>query len=216
MALNIKRPQNLEVELLDYANKTSPVIILDTGGLIDIVQSTRNFSLNGNGHVAKYPQYGRATAFLRHIGARIPVLITPKTNQEIQNHIGVRLNSHELEVSPALTEYSFDLMSNSVRFMGGVKGETSLDDTRYDAHWAALEGCKGNLKKKEEGCSDTDKEILIAAAYLSQCRHPGNNPNKINPVLVVSPDLHITEGAKLLRREFDGKYSTIIPISTRE
>ncbi len=216
MAVNIKDLGELERDILKHSSKASPVLVLDTGALIDIVHATRDFNLYANGRRETHPHYLRATSFLKNVSSRIPLVITPKTYQEIQNHGGMRLNSHITELSPAVVNYSLDIMLDSARFMDRLVVEVPFDDVRYDAHWASLEGCNGSPKKKQEGCSDTDREILSFAAYLSLCKHPSNPGIKINPVLVVSPDLHIIHGSEFLRREFDGRYSNIVPISTRD
>ncbi|MEX2017013.1 MAG: hypothetical protein WD876_00900, partial [Candidatus Pacearchaeota archaeon] len=92
----------------------------------------------------------------------------------------------------------------------------SQDDIRYDAYWASREGCNGNPKKYLEGCSDVDKEILTAAAILSKSKiNMGSSYKEVGKVIVLSPDAHIIQGAEFLKRGFDGKYSNIVPISTR-
>ncbi len=216
MALNVKSPGKLENDLLKHLSHASPIIILDTGGLIDIVQATRDFSLYANGKRHLYPHYTRATSFLKNLSSKIPLFITPKTYQEIQKHGEMRLNSHEVELSQIVVDYALGATLSSARLIGNLTGESNFDEARYDAHWASLEGSIGNDKKMNEKCSDTDKEILSVAAYLSTCYKPESPGQKINPVLVVSPDFHVINGSKFLRREFDEKYSGIVPISTRE
>lgn len=215
MKLDIKDLGKLEREIVESSNGNSAVIVLDTGGLIDIVHATRNYSLNGNGKKEKNPNYEKATSFLKYISEKVPVIITPKTYQEIQDHGRMKLNSHITELSPKVVDFSLKVMTDSARFIEETIPELSMDDIRYDAYWASKEGCIGNPKKDAEGCSDADKEILSIAAYLSKCKVVESVPKKINKVLVISSDAHIIQGTEFLKRGFDGKYSGIVPISTR-
>jgi len=213
--MNIKEIGQLEGEIVKYFSEDSiPVMVLDTGGLIDITTSLREYAFshrNGN----RNPRYEKATAFLKNLAQALPMIITPRTYQEIQNHGRTRLNGHAIELTPKVVDFALGAMADSIKFIDGLRPRFSLDDVAYDAYWAAKEGCNGNHKKCLEGCSDTDKEILTTAAYLSMSRANGSINSEINPVLVVSPDAHVLKGAEFLKRSFDGRYSTIVPFSTR-
>jgi len=143
------------------------------------------------------------------------VIITPRTYQEIQDHGKMRLNGHTIELTPKVVDFALDTMADSIKFIAELNGQISLDDAGYDAYWAARDGCNGNHKKHLEGCSDTDKEILATAAYLSRSRVNGTIDREIEPVLVISPDAHIIKGSEFLKRGFGERYSSIVPISTR-
>ncbi|MEK6830193.1 MAG: hypothetical protein AABY15_08820 [Nanoarchaeota archaeon] len=205
MTTNIKDIGTLARELAVNSNGNFPLVVLDTGGLIDIESAIRQ---SGS-------RYTKTTDFLKHISESIPVIITPKTYQEIQDHGRMILNTHTTELSPKIVDYALETMISSNDFISGLKPGLELDKARYDAYWAAKNGCNGNAKKHEEGCSDTDKEILSMAAFLSQCRTPANKHKKMGEVLIISPDAHIVEGTRFLRKSFNGKYSNIVPISTR-
>lgn len=207
--MKIKKIGSLEGELVrHYSLDSSPVLVLDTGGLIDIVTSIRQYELL-NRSEKKDPRYMDSNVFLGNLSKAFRMVITPKTYQEIERHGRTRLNQHTSELVPSVVDFSFETMLNSDRFISGVESNISLDDARYDAYWAAQYGCKGNHKKCLEGCSDTDREILSAAAYLSTVQD-------IDPVLVVSSDLHVLGGSKCLVDNFDDRYSRIVPIPTRK
>lgn len=211
----IKNLGCLEREILEKSSGNFPVIVLDTGGLIDISHATRTYILNGCPKTEKNPNYSGASVFLKHVSRRTPLIVTPKTYQEIQDHGRMRLNSHTVELSPITVDYSLKVMADSAVFLDGLAGELSLDDARYDAYWTSKECCMGNCKKQEEGCSDTDREIISTVAYLSRCQIIGKPDKKVDRVLVVSSDAHVLLGSEFLGRYFDEKYPNIIPISTR-
>lgn len=214
MTHNLKELGRLEKDILKNASGNFPLLILDTGALIDIIQTSRDYCFCANRH-EKNSNYEKATYFLKDMSSHFPLVITPKTYQEIQDHGRMRLNAHETELSPKIVDFALNIMINSVKFISGLKAGVELDMARYDAYWASQEGCKGNLKKMEEGCSDTDREILTIAAFLSQCRTVKDKRKKIGRILVASSDTHIIKGSEFLKRGFGGKYSNITSISTR-
>ena len=211
----IKNLRCLEREILEKSRGNFPVIVLDTGGLIDISHTTRTYGLNGFSKTEKNPNYVGASVFLKHVSQRVPILVTPKTYQEIQDHGRMRLNSHTVELSPITVDYSLKVMADSAVFLKGLVGELSLDDARYDAYWTSKRCCDGNCKKQEEGCSETDMEIISTVAYLSGCRMIEEPDKRIDRVLVLSSDAHVLSGSEFLGRHFDERYQNIIPISTR-
>jgi hypothetical protein len=205
----------LEREIFEKSSGNFPVIVLDAGGLIDISHATRTYSLKGCPKTEKNPNYAAANVFLRHVSQRAPILLTPKTYQEIQDHGRMMLNSHTVELSPITVDYSLKVMADSAVFLDGLVGELSLDDARYDAYWTSKVCRMGNCKKQEEGYSDTDREIISTAAYLSRCQMIGESDKKVDGVLVISSDAHVLSGSEFLGRYFDGRYPNITPISTR-
>ncbi len=213
--MKIKEIGQLEGEIVKHFSMDSiPVLVLDTGGLIDITTTLRRYAFShrtGN----RNSRYEKTTSFLNNLSQALSIVITPKTYQEIQNHGRTRLNGHAIELTPRVVDFALNTMTDSVGFVARLKSRVSLDDAGYDAYWAAKEGCRGNTKKFLEGCSDTDKEILATAAYLSMSRMNGAINNEINPVLVISPDTHIIKGLEFLKRGFDGRYSNLMSISTR-
>mgnify|MGYP001605524776 CR=1 FL=1 len=212
MKTGIKGIKQLERDITQNFSGNLPIIVLDTCALIDIRQSIKQYNLiNKNGN--RSPKYERTTLFLKSL--RSQIVITPKTYQEIQDHGRMRLNSHTLELSPNVVDFALDTMINSNRFISGLESEMEFDRARYDAYWASQEACNGIHKKHLEGCSETDREILSTIAYLSRCRIPDGRGKLIRSVLVISPDAHILKGAEFLKRGFDGRYSAIVPISTR-
>ncbi len=211
----IKDLGKLEKDIIANSSGSLPVVVLDTGGLIDIVQSARQYGLNyKNGN--RDSKYAKVTSFLKSLSERTPVIITPKTYQEMQDHGRMMLNAHITELSPRVVDFALQTMLNSQRFMDTLQLERGeLDQTRYDAYWASREGCNDNKKKHEEGCSDTDKEILSVSAYLSKCKVLQYPNKRVGQILVLSSDAHILQGIEFLKRGFDGQYSNIVPISTR-
>jgi hypothetical protein len=214
MTTSIKDIGTLSREIAINSDGNFPLVVLDTGGLIDIASAIRQYNyVNRKGN--KDSRYERTTGFLKHLSESIPVLITPKTYQEIQDHGRMILNSHTTELSPKIVDFALETMISSSDFVSGLRPGMELDKTRYDTYWAAKNGCNGNVKKQEEGFSDTDKEILSMAAFLSQCRTPRDKRKKMGEILVISPDAHIIQGTRFLRKSFDGRYLNIVPISTR-
>lgn len=215
MTLNLKRLSMLEKELQKITSGNPCVGVLDTGALIDITQATRSYNLNGCGKEEKNPCYSTTSSFLGLISWMMPLIITPKTYQEIQEHGRMRLNSHITELSPRIVDYSLDRMLQSQEFVKDLVEGVEMDKARYDAYWASIHSCNGNSKKENERYSDTDKEILATAAYLSKCKI-GTIPEKsIDTVVVLSSDAHVLLGSDFLSREFNGDYSKIFPLSTR-
>lgn len=214
MTHTVKDIERLVREITQNSNGNFPLIVLDTGGLIDIASAIREYNFHTkNGD--KNSKYEKTSTFLTHLSERVPVLITKKTYQEIQDHGRMIINSHTTELSTKLVDFALDKMTDSIAFISGLRTGSEMDRVRYDAYWASKEGCNGNTKKCAEGCSDTDKEILSTAAYLSQCRTSEDKRKKIGQVIVISPDAHIIKGTEFLKRSFDGRYSNIVPVSTR-
>jgi hypothetical protein len=214
MKINIKDIGTLEKDILKNSNTDFPVMLLDTSGVIDIVSASRQYNLiNKNGD--KNLKYEMPIVFLKNLAEKTHVIITPKIYQEIQDHGRMRLNCHTFELTPKIVDFALDTMTDSIRFISKLNKNIELDQARYDAYWASQEGCKENIKKNVEGCSDADKEILSTAALLSRCKTNKFPSKKISQVIVLSSDAHIIQGAEFLKRSFDGKYSNIIPISTR-
>ena len=213
--MKIKEIGQLEGEIVKHFSMDSiPVLVLDTGGLIDITTTLRRYAFShrtGN----RNSRYEKTTSFLNNLSQALSIVITPKTYQEIQNHGRTRLNGHAIELTPRVVDFALQTMLSSQRFMDTLQLRGELDQTRYDAYWASKEGCNGNPKKHEEGCSDTDKEILSVTAYLSKCKMVQGSSRGVGQVLVLSPDAHIIQGTEFLKRGFGGQYSNIVPISTR-
>jgi len=211
--MEIKGINQLEGEIIrHFSLGTFPVMVLDTSGLIDLVTAMRQYnSVRRNGD--RNQRYERPALFLENLAQELPMVITPRTYREIQNHGRTRLNGHTVELTPEVMDFALNTLIKSVEFIDGLKNPVSFDDIRYDTYWAAKYGCDGNHKKIMEGCSDTDREILATAAHIS-----GSNiddKTALGPVLVTSSDAHVLKGAELLKRGFDGKYSRIMPFSTR-
>lgn len=214
MANSIKDIGTLAREIALNSNGNFPLVVLDTGGLIDIASAIRQYGQeHRNG--SRDPRYEKTTGFLKHLSEYMPLVITPKTYQEIQDHGRMIINTHTTELSPRIVDYALEKMVSSSTFLSGLKSGLELDRTRWDAYWAAKNGCDGNTKKHEEGCSDTDKEILSTAAFLSQCPTPHDKHKKLGEVLIISSDAHIIEGTRFLRKSYKSRYSNVVPLSTR-
>ena len=214
MKNGIKDLRRIEREIRDNFRGDLPVLVMDTGGLIDIEAKVRqhNFTCVNEERIDSCIS---TTYFLQNILKGRPMFITPKTYREIRNHEGMKLNGHVYELSPSTLNFSLDSMVYSTQFFIGLNQRVESDQIRYDAYWAARECCKDNPKKYAEGCSDTDKEILLAIANLSNS-NPRNAPQiGVGSVVVVSSDSHVINGSEILKTEFDGRYSGIFPVSTR-
>mgnify|MGYP001573804130 FL=1 len=210
MKTGIKGIGQLERDITQNFSGNLPITVLDTGALIDIRQSIKQYNLiNKNGN--RSPKYERTTLFLKSL--RSQIVITPKTYQEIQDHGRMRLNSHTLELSPKIVNFALEAMIKSNIFISRLESEVEFEQARYDAYWTSKEDY--GIHKKHLGCSETDREILSTVAYLSRCRIPDGGGKLIRPVLAISSDAHILRGSEFLKRGFDGRYSAIVPISTR-
>ena len=129
----------LEKEIIKNSSGSFPVLILDTGGLIDIANEVRRYNLiykNGNRNLS----YEKPTIFLKYLSKKFPIIITPKTYQEIQDHGRMRLNGHTVELSPKIVNYSLERTLASASFISMLKKEFDTEQTRYDAYWASKEG----------------------------------------------------------------------------
>lgn len=219
MKTDIKEISKLEKDVVDNLSGKSPVIVLDTGALIDISNATRKYDLVHrivhHKRGGENPNYFDAVSFLKYFSGMAPLIITPRTHKEIYRHASTRLNGHTFELPLRAVEFSLDNMVTSTLFLDGLQGELPKDETRYDTYWTSKECCNGNHKKQEEGCSDTDKEILEAVAYLSSGRTVRQTGEKVDQVIILSSDAHVISGAEFLKRGFDGRYQGIVPISTR-
>lgn len=224
MTLVVKDPGRLEKEIKGIINggnsRNLAVAVVDTGGIIDLVKSTREYDLSTRRDKFRVPEYTDPTEMLKKLARKMPVIITPQMRKELVRHKNTMLNSRQPEIYSHLLDYSFDLAMDSAYFMSGLKpsrpsGVFSWDDVEYQMYLLSKECCNGNRKKTEEGCSDTDREILTTAAYLSRSREDTGIKRKINPVIVISPDQHITCGVDMINRELSDLYPGIISFSTR-
>ncbi|MEM3091260.1 MAG: hypothetical protein QXX55_01180 [Candidatus Pacearchaeota archaeon] len=214
MSKCIKDIRNISREIARNSLGNYPLLVLDTGGLIDFVESIKYYNLickNGS----RDSRYESISVFLKHLSENLPMIITPTVYQEICNHINFRLGRHLFEIPKKTVDFAFETMENSMRFISRLESKLEMDTVRYDIYWTSKLCCNGNIKKNLEGCSDADKEILFTAAYLSQCRTEIDRRKKIGKVLVISPDEHIIKGVDFLKKGFNGKYSNVESISTR-
>jgi|SRR3989338_651681 len=216
MAKKIKTLRNLEKDLIETPVRDSqPLIILDTGGLIDMVESARNSSIGKSPEID--PVYRSPASFFQYIcygrhrnGNLNPiVLVTPRTLEEIRRHKGVKINSHDYEISESEFKFAHDACERLKRITEIVNPYTDFDEVGLRI-WLMSKGIYQNrCKKAEEGFSDVDREILTYAAYLTSSTL---GKNRIMPVHVISSDDHILRGAKQLEAcGYFGAY----PINTR-
>ncbi|MEX0920453.1 MAG: hypothetical protein WDZ69_02620 [Candidatus Pacearchaeota archaeon] len=209
----IKNLDELDKEINNRSSDNS-LLVLDTGGLIEIANKAREYNLVSRGKDVN-PNYMRATSFLDYISENVGIIITPKTYQEIQDHGRMKLNGHTQELTPRIVDRSLEIMIGSEEYISGLECGLEPDQARYDAYWASKEGCNGNSKKYVEGCSETDKEILSTVAYLSNCNVGDSSEEGRENLLVLSSDDHIILGSEFLKKNFKDRYSNIVPISTR-
>ncbi len=210
--MRIKNIGPLEGDILrTFSVDSIPMIVFDTSGLIDIATSIRRYNLchrNGIGDI----RYTSPDVFLRNLNGASKIIITPYTYKEVEKHSHTILNRYTNELESPIVSFSFYALEQYMAIASELKNSISLDEARYDAYWAAKYGCNGNEKKFLEGPSLTDKEILGTASYLANAEIKGQ---RINPLIVVSSDAHILKGVEFLRKEFEDKYSSLSPISTR-
>jgi len=217
MKFKLKELSALEKELtsLEEQRETNlPMILVDTGALIDIEQSVRNYSLSHKKELNSNHLYVKK--FLSIVRNEAPLIITPHVFAEITNHAHCNRNGHTKEIEYDTFKYVQSLVNESTDFLARARTKASLDEARYDVYWATKNSCKDNNKKNEEGFSDADKDLLTNAARLS-CSHIINEEKKfnINPVVIFSPDQHIEKGVNFINEFLSCKYPNIINISTR-
>jgi|APSaa5957512622_1039677.scaffolds.fasta_scaffold80496_1 hypothetical protein len=184
-----------------------PVIILDTGGLIDIVQSAK-VTKGGN---ESDPKYCDAKRFLTGISKEKGLLITPGVYEEIMRHLKVKLNSYESELPDCIRPLIVDGLSrfNLARKVLQMNGKSD-DEIRYDSVLACNAAFERDSKKGLEDYSLADGEIVYFAALMAA----GTIGGKRNyPVEVITSDAHISEGIKKMK-QLDG-YASLRAINTR-
>src|SRR3990170_1120380 len=120
----IKDIGSLAREIAQNSSGSFPLVVLDTGGLIDIVSATRMYNFNHkNGN--KDPRYELTISFLKHLSERLPVLITPRTYKEMQEHGNVMLNDHGIyEIPPKVVDFTLGTMEESIKFISRLKKGT--------------------------------------------------------------------------------------------
>ena len=214
MKNGVKELSRIMREIYHNSDGDSSALVLDTGGLIDILSGIRGHNLSHRA-TNRDSNYILPSSFLRKLSEITNVIITPETYKEIYNHRITRLNRHSFEIPPQVVKFSLDAVSKSTRFMWGLELQLGLDDIRYDAYWASKECCRHNQKKHDEGFSEADKEILVTAACLSNSKTENSQGSNISPVIVVSSDSHVIRGSEFLKRECGERYENIVPISTR-
>ncbi len=226
MTFRVKDPSRLEKELKSILgrsnNENFPVAVVDTGGIIDLVKSCREYDLSTKRLGERVREYTDPTEMLKKLRRKMPTIITPETRRELVRHKSIMLNSKQPEIYSHLLDYAFDLAIESAYFVSGLKpilqsDNLTWDDVGYEMYWLSKECCNGNKKKNSEGCSPTDREILTIATYLSRSGEGISLGRKITPVIVISPDQHITCGIDLINkdRELSDKYPGIVSFSTR-
>lgn len=238
MKLQLKSPQQLEKDLDSYKSRKGmesiPITLLDTGGLLDIIASTRSYEFLHRGRCVENATYCNALEFLKSIDKKCPLILTPLIFEEIIRHDLVKLNNHQSEVPSFVMNYVRELAQDSIDFMTGIDTQILRDDVRYDIHWIAQECCKENSKKCLEGFSLADKDILTNAAFLSKSsiKEPAKKQKNLwqilsldsfkskekislGPILVLSSDKHLENGVHFISKEFSEKYPTIKSIQTR-
>jgi len=217
MKFKLKHLSTLEKELISLEKQREtnlPMILIDTGALIDIEQSVRDYSLPHKKELNS--NYLHTKRFLSIIGNEIPLIITPHVFSEITNHAHCNLNGRTKEIEYDTFKYVQGLVNESTDFLARARTKVSLDEARYDVYWITKESCKDNNKKNGEGFADADKDLLTNAVRLS-CSHITNEGKKfnINPVVIFSPDQHIEKGVNFINEFLSYKYPDIINISTR-
>lgn len=216
MKFKLKELPNLEKEIHLYERNSDslPVILLDTGALIDLEQSGRRSALRHNKCLE--PKNYHIPSFLSLIRKKIPLVVTPHVFSEITAHMGCRINEHIPEINHETFKYIEGIVDDSLDFLGRTRTETPLDDARYDIYWTSKQACKYNHKKHEEGFSEADKDILVNAIRISgsYIKEKGKK-YLIKPVIVFSPDQHMGEGVKFINKNLSDKYSKLENLSTR-
>ncbi len=219
MKLQLKSPQQLEKDLDSYRYRkgmeSMPIAFLDTGGLFDIIASTRSYEFLHRGRCMENVAYCNALEFLKSINKECPLILTPLIFEEIIRHDSVKLNNYQSEVPSFVMNYIRKLAQDSIDFMIGTNTQILRDDVRYDIHWVAQECCKENSKKYLEGFSLADKDLLTNAAFLSKSNIKSKEKINLGPILVLSSDKHLENGVSFLSKEFSEKYPNIKSIKTR-
>ncbi len=217
MKFKLKELSDLEKDIHSYKRISSgnlPVILLDTGALIDLEQSSRRCTLCHNKNLE--PKDYHTPSFLSLIRKKIPLIVTPYVFSEITAHMNCHINGHVPEISHETFKYIEDIVDDSLDFLGRTRTEIPLDDARYDVYWVSKQSCKCNHKKHEEGFSEADKDILVNAVRISGSYiEEKGKKYSIKPVIVFSPDQHMKEGVRFINENFSDKYPKLENLSTR-
>jgi len=240
----IKSPERLSREINDIcrhapSDNSLPLAVFDTGGLIDIVQSTRQYDLTHRGESSD-SVWGDASKFLSSFDCVAPIYICPEVLEETTKHYNTLLSGDRREIPKNVLQDVLGFAGTSLDIMEEIRGTYRDDDIRYVAHWISKFACSEDSKKQEEGFGDADKAILFSALklvggflYKSKANTCGKSiitpiskslPSEIlmgridlKPVIVVSSDKHVISGVNFINgdTELKEKYPGVVPVSTR-
>ena len=187
-------------------NKGISIIIPDTSALIDFSYITRIYR-------GKNKDYINPVSFVNSLlGEDTKIIIPYKIIDEVRTHKDVKLNGHVYELSPKFISYLEDLYNETRRFLNEFVYGADSEQTKLDVYWASKLSCTNNLKKMEEGFSETDKDLLVFSRLLSTGKF--RNEQKVNSVNILSSDEHIVSGVDFLRKNCE--YLNLNCISLRE
>lgn len=220
MKRQIKYPYKLERSLDNVFSNTPhnlPVIVLDTGALIDIVHASRNYDLTFKGDKARNEIYANPVLFLMSLNDKAPFVIPPLVMDEVESHGRCKLNSYRFELSDDVLGFTRGLFLDSKNFLKTLESELELDEVGLDSYLISHVCCDESPKKKLEGVSRTDRQVISTAAYLATSHLKGYFYRKVNPVVILSSDAHCSLGTNFINQDIElrTKYPGINCVSTR-
>ncbi len=179
-----------------YPLSSFDILIWDTSGLIDIIHSYRNNNVRNGACPSSLSD------FLKN-STKIPLpfnVTTPHVTIEVDKHAQVKINDHVLEIPSEVRDFfttyygSFLDLNSYLESQGWEKEMCS-----YFVYLLSPHICSDCPKKYEEGLSLTDRQILSYFLNYSLKK-------RTRSIGVVTSDRHISEGVKLMRDIFSGRY----------
>ncbi len=156
--------------LFDKKIMRKPALLLDTGFIIDLEQTSDGYAL------------------LEKLSGQYKLLVTDGVVGEVRRHHDVFVkNGRQREISDKMYNLVERVYSDSADVLSCIKApenEEAVDNLRYNIHWAYLESAT-QKKIEVDPMSPVDKETLLTALALTDM-------TKEYRVGVLSPDAHIS------------------------
>ncbi|VVB80563.1 Uncharacterised protein [uncultured archaeon] len=202
----VKDFRKIERELSDLSGAQRPIILVDTGALIDIQRKSEEGISPDN-------RQNSIDIYLRRLEELSDPVITPENYKEVLKHATVRLNRYERELSPSALGRAFLYARRFDEFY------TRLQEDEREAN--SLESWLLVKNHLEILLNQADEYELISPGDCELLRHgatfaktPLRNeevPRKI--ILVTSDYNHVARGAQLISQT--SNYPQINFIDTR-
>ena len=209
MAQILKTLRELEDEIVKSpVDNETPVLVLDTSGLIDIVESARMACLGKAQETEAI--YRHPDTFLYFISKKQKVLMTPRAFQEVKSHNHVKLNGHSKEIPDAIKLFALKSYGSFIDLNRQMIPLIDREQIRYCVYWLC-KALDGEEEKKSTGnVSLTDNQILWNAVSIAYSSVEGK---RIMPIGIITADNHLIKGvSKLPQFGYFGVYT----INTRK